>query len=65
MLWITGNVFAGAGMNFFTAELDRMVPLCAVLNRTSPELLPDLSIPLLLERDDLLPPVPELEEEEL
>jgi hypothetical protein len=47
------------------AELDRMVPLCGVLNRTAPELLPDLSLPLLLEREDLLPPVPELEEEEL
>lgn len=49
------------------AELDRMVPLCTVLTRTAPELLPDLSIPLLLEREDLLPPVPEaeLEEEEL
>jgi hypothetical protein len=39
-----------------------------VINRTSNDLLDDLSIPLLLEREDLLPPVPEGvegEEEEL
>ncbi|MGE9268148.1 MAG: YbjN domain-containing protein [Verrucomicrobiales bacterium] len=49
------------------AELDRMVPLVGVLNRTADDLLADLSIPLLLEREDLLPPVPEFdgEEEEL
>lgn len=46
------------------AELDRMTPLLATLLRTSPDLLTDLSIPLLLEREDLLPPVPEGEEEE-
>lgn len=47
------------------AELDRMVPLVSTLNRTPSALLKDLSLPLLLEREDLLPPVPELEEEEL
>lgn len=46
------------------AELDRIVPLAAVLNRTREDLLDDLSVPLLLEREDLLPPVPEGEEEE-
>jgi hypothetical protein len=50
------------------AELDRIVPLAGVINRTSEDLLDDLSVPLLLEREDLLPPVPEggdEEEEEL
>lgn len=51
------------------AELDRIVPLASVLKRTADDLLDDLSIPLLLEREDLLPPVPEYdgesEEEEL
>lgn len=46
------------------AELDRMTPLLSTLLRTAPDLLTDLSIPLLLEREDLLPPVPEGEEEE-
>lgn len=51
------------------AELDRIVPLAGVINRTADDLLEDISIPLLLEREDLLPPVPEMdgseEEEEL
>lgn len=49
------------------AELDRMVPMVGVLTRTKDDLLRDLSLPLLLEREDLLPPVPEFdgEEEEL
>jgi len=51
------------------AELDRIVPLASVLKRTADDLLDDLSIPLLLEREDMLPPVPEYdgesEEEEL
>lgn len=46
------------------AELDRLVPLAGVISRTAPELLPDLSVPLLLEREDLLPPHPDGEEEE-
>lgn len=46
------------------AELDRITPLAAVLNRTADDLLADLSLPLLLEREDLLPPVPEFGEEE-
>lgn len=50
------------------AELDRLTPLALTLARTAPDVLPDLSIPLLLEREDLLPPVPgdgSGEEEEL
>ncbi len=49
------------------AEMDRIVPLVSVINRTGDDLLEDISIPLLLEREDLLPPVPEFdgEEEEL
>jgi len=49
------------------AELERIVPLAGVINKTRDDLLKDLSIPLLLEREDLLPPVPEFhgEEEEL
>lgn len=49
------------------AELDRMVPYTGVINQTADDLLADLSIPLLLEREDLIPPVPEFdgEEEEL
>lgn len=45
------------------AELDRLVPFTGVLNRTAEDLLDDLSIPLLLEREDLLPPVPEYDGE--
>ncbi|HCQ39473.1 MAG: YbjN domain-containing protein [Roseibacillus sp.] len=41
------------------AELDRIVPLLGVLMKTPADLLEDLSLPLLLEREDLLPPVPE------
>jgi hypothetical protein len=44
------------------AELDRITPLAAILKRTADDLLPDLSIPLLLEREDLLPPTPEPDE---
>jgi len=46
------------------AEIDRIVPMVSVINRTADDLLDDLSIPLLLEREDLLPPVPEYDEEE-
>ncbi|MCH2064059.1 MAG: YbjN domain-containing protein [Roseibacillus sp.] len=40
------------------AELDRIVPLLGTLLNTPADLLADLSLPLLLEREDLLPPVP-------
>ena len=46
------------------AELDRLTPLAGTVLRTAPDLLRDLSLPLLLEREDLLPPVPESSEEE-
>lgn len=46
------------------AELDRVIPLAGVINQTADDLLDDISIPLLLEREDLLPPVPEHEGEE-
>lgn len=47
------------------AELDRMVPLASTLSKTPLSLLEDLSLDRLLQREDLLPPVPEFEEEEL
>lgn len=53
------------------AELDRMAPLANVLLQTRADLLEDLSIEMLLLREDLLPPVPDedgdydFEEEEL
>ncbi|MEM9080860.1 MAG: hypothetical protein AAGC74_09245, partial [Verrucomicrobiota bacterium] len=51
------------------AELDRLVPLTSILLKTDVLLLPDLSLEMLLLREDLLPPVPnedgEFEEEEL
>ena len=48
------------------AELDRLVPYVATVRQTAPDLLPDLDLERLLQRDDLIPPVPdgELEEEE-
>ena len=46
------------------AELDRVTPLAGTLLKTAPDLLDDLSLPLLLEREDLLPPVGEGGEEE-
>jgi len=46
------------------AEIDRLTPLLGILLKTPPDLLADLSLPLLLEREDLLPPVSEGEEEE-
>lgn len=41
------------------AELDRLVPLLGSLLKTPVDLLDDLSLPLLLEREDLLPPLPQ------
>ena len=46
------------------AELDRLTPLLGTLLKTPANLLSDLSLPLLLEREDLLPPIPESGEEE-
>lgn len=41
------------------AELDRLVPLANVLMKTKADVLADLSIEMLLLREDLLPPVPD------
>lgn len=46
------------------AELDRLVPYVATVRQTAPDLLPDLDLARLLEREDLIPPVPEMEGEE-
>lgn len=46
------------------AELDRITPYAATIRSTPADLLPDLDIPRLLLRQDLIPPVPGDEEEE-
>lgn len=47
------------------AELDRMTPYAGVIRQTRADLLPDLDLRRLLQREDLIPPVPgEMEEEE-
>lgn len=47
------------------AELDRIVPYAATVRDTPADLLPDLDLERLLQREDLIPPVPgESEEEE-
>jgi hypothetical protein len=46
------------------AELDRIVPYAAIVRDTPPDLLPDLDLERLLQREDVLPPVPGEEEEE-
>ncbi|MEP2775332.1 MAG: YbjN domain-containing protein [Luteolibacter sp.] len=45
------------------AELDRIVPYVSIVRGTAVDLLPDLDLVRLLERDDVLPPVPGEEEE--
>ncbi|NWK57326.1 YbjN domain-containing protein [Verrucomicrobiaceae bacterium N1E253] len=45
------------------AEVDRITPYAAVIQQTSEDLLDDLSVERLLLRDDLIPPVPEYEDE--
>ncbi len=47
------------------AEIDRFSPFLGVLLQTPAELLKDLSIERLLMREDIIPPVPEEEEESL
>jgi len=44
------------------AELDRLTPYIGVIIQTPPDLLKDLSPRRLLEREDLIPPVPGAEE---
>jgi len=46
------------------AETDRITPCAAVVRRTPADLLPDLDLQRLLEREDFLPPVPGDQEEE-
>jgi hypothetical protein len=41
------------------AEMDRITPFASIVQRTSVDLLNDLDLQRLLEREDLLPPVPE------
>ena len=46
------------------AELDRLIPYVATVRNTAADLLPDLDLARLLQREDLIPPVPEGEAEE-
>ena len=46
------------------AELDRIIPYAGIVRNTPADLLPDLDLPRLLMREDVLPPVPGDEEEE-
>jgi hypothetical protein len=45
------------------AELDRLAPYATTVVRTPPDLLDDLDIARLLQREDLIPPVPGDEED--
>lgn len=47
------------------AEVDRLSPYVTILATTAQDLLPDLNIERLLLREDVIPPVPGQEEEEL
>jgi hypothetical protein len=46
------------------AELDRIVPYASTVRSTPADLIADLDLQRLLEREDLIPPVPGEEEEE-
>lgn len=46
------------------AELDRMVPYVAIVRDTPSDLLADLDLESLLQREDVIPPLPGEEEEE-
>ncbi|MCF7676199.1 MAG: YbjN domain-containing protein [Akkermansiaceae bacterium] len=46
------------------AEMDRITPYVAMVRNTAEDLLDDLDLIELLQREDVLPPVPEQEEEE-
>ena len=52
-------------VHFAIAELDRITPYAITVMQTEEELLPDLSIERLLMREDLIPPVPGDEEDEI
>lgn len=47
------------------AEVDRITPYCSIVQKTAEDLLEDLSIERLLLRQDLLPPVPGDEEQDI
>lgn len=46
------------------AELDRIIPYAAIIRNTPADLLADLDLQRLLMREDIIPPVPGMEEEE-
>ncbi|MGJ8633391.1 MAG: YbjN domain-containing protein [Luteolibacter sp.] len=46
------------------AELDRIVPYASIVRGTAADLIGDLDLVRLLEREDVIPPVPGQEEEE-
>lgn len=52
-------------VHFAIAEIDRIAPYAITVMQTEEELLDDLSVERLLMRDDLIPPVPGDEEEEI
>ena len=52
-------------VHFAIAELDRITPYAITIMQTDEELLPDLSVERLLMREDLIPPVPGDEENEI
>ena len=52
-------------VHFAIAELDRITPYAITLMQTDEVLLADLSVERLLMREDLIPPVPDHDEEEI
>ena len=46
------------------AELDRITPYAAIVRNTQADLLDDLDLQRLLQREDVIPPVPEYRGEE-
>jgi hypothetical protein len=46
------------------AELDRITPCAAIVLRTPEDLLEDLELKRLLQRDDLMPPMPGEEDDD-
>lgn len=46
------------------AELDRIVPYASIVRGTRADLIEDLDLERLLQREDVIPPVPGEEEEE-
>lgn len=50
-------------VHFAIAEIDRIAPYAITIMQTDEELLDDLSVERLLMREDLIPPVPEQDEE--